>query len=408
MIQMMTITSAMSRLDKSRKGGRKLAKKLKNLKITSVSVVDEGANPRANIVFTKSKNPAPAAAPEVGKESEKTDNLFKRFVNWLSGEGGMTSEEVQKQATTFAQQMSAKSVEAINDEIWDVTYALRSSLSSILTDSDLDASGKNAAMKLSASQFAGAIGGYVDKWCAGQSAKFEKSDDAADLSLMNADQTHLGDMIKSKTPKGDLEEMLKIDKSKMTADELAAYEAIVKKYAIDDEAEGAKPAEEPVPEDVTKGNETGSTPETTPAPAPVESDIVKALREQIEANNAEIAKMKEDSLTKEVTEVAKKYCEPLGKKEDELVATLKKMKNAGADIYDSYNATLDQQLALQQQSGIFTEIGKSTSGTATGDAEQKWITKAKELMTKNPGMSLAKAMDQVALEDDELRAEIDQ
>ena len=79
-----------------------MAKKLKNLKITSVSVVDEGANPRANIVFTKSKNPAPAAAPEAGKESEKTDNLFKRFVNWLSGEGGMTSEEVQKQATTFA------------------------------------------------------------------------------------------------------------------------------------------------------------------------------------------------------------------------------------------------------------------------------------------------------------------
>lgn len=383
-----------------------MASKLKNLRITSVSVVDEGANPRAGIKFTKRKEPINAPAADPAKP--ETEDLYKRFTKWLEGQG-MTEEEIRKQATSFAQQIAAKSVDQIDSEIWDVVYALRQSLSSILYDDGLDAVGKTGAMNTSVTQFASAIGGYITKWCSGSSAKVDKIEEGeTNLALMCGDKDRLGKMIKSKTPtqkKGEPEDMIKIDKSKMSPDELKAYEEIVKKYAVDDGTPDPAPAADPtpVPEDVNKGKDPAKN-----DPEPVESAIVKALREQIEATNAQMQKMKDDALTEKMSLVAKKYCDPLGKKEDELVATLKKMKGAGDEIYDSYIASLDQQLEIQNQSGVFTEIGKSTSGSAEGDVQKQWIAKAKELQTKKPTLSLAQAMDEVALSDDELRSKIDQ
>lgn len=390
--------------------------KLKDLHVTSVSFVDEGANPEAHIMFSKRRTPAPdpegkvdpaPAADPAETKPEGKENLFKRFVTWLKGEG-MTEEEVRKEATSFADQMYAASMDQIDDEIWNVIYALRSSMSSILTDATLDADKKASAMKESVNQFGSAIGPYIDKWCNGKSSKTEKIEepDSTDVAMMCGDQDRLDKLIKratgkDTTPKGELEDMLKIDKSKMSPDELKAYEEIVKKYAVDDGITDPTP----VPDDVAKGkNDSAPAQDTTP----VESEVVKALKAQIEETNAQLKKMKEAAETKEFSAVAKKYCDPLGKKEDELIATLKKMKDAGDDIYDSYVASLDQQLELQKQSGVFTEIGKSGSGSATGDAEQRWIAKAKELQAKKPTMTLEQAMDEVALTDDELRAEIDQ
>lgn len=67
-----------------------MATKLKGLKVGKVDFVDEGANQRADIKLLKGKNKAEETSdPEIG--------LFKRFLNWISG-------EVQKSATTFAEQ----------------------------------------------------------------------------------------------------------------------------------------------------------------------------------------------------------------------------------------------------------------------------------------------------------------
>ena len=105
-----------------------MATKLKGLEVGKVDFVDEGANQRADIKLLKGKNKAEETSdPEIG--------LFKRFLNWISG-------EVQKSATTFDEQINAVSMDAIRDEIWSVCYALQNSLNSILCDPELDSSGK--------------------------------------------------------------------------------------------------------------------------------------------------------------------------------------------------------------------------------------------------------------------------
>ena len=395
------------------KGGykRRLAKKLKNLKITSVDFVDTGANQRADINLFKRKEP----------EDKPQESMFKRFISWLKGEGmddAQITAEIQKAAESFNDQLMQRNAEQIENEIWDVTSALRASLYSIVTDVEMDAGQKPAAMTESVSQFSAAIQEYIPKWCAGQAAIAKNAEDTGPAERMEADYQRLGEMIGKLKPapdddenveteegikKGELEEMLKIDKSKMTPEEVTAYEEIVKKYAVDEPDEAL--AADPVPEEVTVDK---SKEEAPAAPeAPVESEIVKALRAEIEENRKALDAMKDAALTKEVSEVAKKYV-PLGKKVEELVPVLKKMKAGGEEIYKDYIAVLDQQLDMQKSSGIFTEFGKSMTGDASGDPEKMWIAKAKELQKTKPDLSLQQAMDEVALNDDELRAQIDQ
>lgn len=394
-----------------KKGGYKkgLAKKLKNLKVTSVDFVDEGANQRADINLFKRRDP----------EDKPQDSMFKRFVSWLKGEGmdeAQIEAEIQKAAVSFNEQLAVRNSEEIDSEIWNATSALRASLYSIVVDTEMDAANKPAAMTESVNQFATAMQEYIPKWCAGQTA-IAKSTDNDTLAKMEAEYQALGALIGKLKPeddeddddineddvkKGELEEMLKIDKSKMTPEEVAAYDEIIKKYAVD-EPDG-NPEADPVPEEVVDKSK-----EDAPAAQeePVESDIVKALKAQIEETRKSLDAMKDEALNKEMTEVAKKYI-PLGKKVEDLVPVLKQMKAGGEDLYNNYVALLDQQLDIQKSSGIFTEIGKSTTGDATGDPQKMWITKAKELMKTKPGLSLAQAMDEVALNDDELRAQIDQ
>lgn len=143
-----------------------MATKLKGLEVGKVDFVDEGANQRADIKLLKGKNKAEETSdPEIG--------LFKRFLNWISG-------EVQKSATTFDEQINAVSMDAIRDEIWSVCYALQNSLNSILCDPELDSSGKQSAMDTSIEQFATAMKEYIPGWAGGTSAKIKKNLDAPD------------------------------------------------------------------------------------------------------------------------------------------------------------------------------------------------------------------------------------
>ena len=385
---------------------------MKNLKITSVDFVDEGANQRADINLFKRKEP----------EGKPQESMFKRFVNWLKGEGmdeAQIDAEIQKAAESFNEQLMQRNIEQIDNEMWDVTSALRASLLSIATDVELDAGQKTAAMTESVSQFSVAVQEYIPKWCAGQAAIAKNAEDTGTVERMEADYERLGEMIgklKSAEPvndvgnedgsnakKGELEEMLKIDKSKMTPEEVTAYEEIVKKYAVDEPEEN--PETDPVPQETTVDKSKEEAPAAQEEP--VESEIVKALKAQIEEARKSIDAMKDAALTKEVTEVAKKYV-PLGKKVEELVPVLKQMKGAGEELYTNYITALDQQLELQKSSGIFTEFGKSTTGDASGDPEKMWIAKAKELQKTKPDLTIQQAMDEVALNDDELRAQIDQ
>lgn len=396
-----------------------MATKLKNLRVTSVSFVDKGANPRADILLRKGTETQRNASDPVDDSRSELINLLKRFMKGMKCGKEISEEEIEKEATSFADQMYASSVEDIQQEMWDVMYALRQSFSSILMDTSLESTAKGAAMAASLNQFNTAVGGYISRWSQGKTARdgVKAEADSTAVAMMRSDQERLGELIeKAKEEnlgnpmphiapetepgtKGETESM-NIDKSKMTAEDLKVFEALIMKYASDPDPDKPKPGN-----DVAKNNQD---PEPAPTSEPaIEPDILKALKAQIKANNDAIEKMKEDALTSGMEAVAGKY-ELIGKKKEELVPVLKAMKKAGDEVFKAYIDALDAEYDMQKNSGLLDEIGKSTSGGKTGgDPNRKWIAKAQELLKSNPGMTLAKAMDQVALEDDELRAEIE-
>ena len=131
---------------------------------------------------------------------------------------------------------------------------------------------------------------------------------------------------------------IRIDKSAFTPEELATYEALIAKASVEPGTEPEKKEEEPM----------AKSAETSP-------EIAAAL-ERLETLEKSIE-------MKGFTEIAKKYA-PLGEKEEDLAKTLYDMKKSNEANYDAYVAVLDKSLDLVNKSGVFTEIGKSTSGTA--------------------------------------------
>ena len=376
-----------------------MATKLKDLKVKKVDFVDEGANQRADIKLLKSKNGTEDTPdPEIG--------LFKRFMNWLTG-------EVKKSATTFDEQINAVSLDQIRDEIWSVCYALQNALNSILCDPELDGPAKQAAMEQSVEQFQTAMREYASKWAAGAVASICKSfdtPDEMDLPMVMKAHDNLGTIIeKARNKKGELEEMLKIDKSKMTAEERAAYEDIVKKYAVDPEKEEKTgDAKKVKPEDnldEVEEEETEKKKPCTKSAAPIDGgagsgtgseDVYKGLHPAVRAELEALKKYREDAEARELMEVAKRY-EIIGKKPEELVPTLKALKAAGRNAYADMIGTLDATVAAVEKSGIFTEFGKSYSGggsttVAKSAAEGKIDTIAKSYVEKDPSMSMAAAV----------------
>ena len=120
--------------------------KLKGLEVSKVDFVDQGANQKANIVLTKRQEPS---GPE---------GFWKGLIAYVKKQMAMdpqavqaATEELEKSgAQTFGDKMSQRSLDRIQDEMWNVCYALEGSLISILRDDDLDKEEKKTAMEQSA------------------------------------------------------------------------------------------------------------------------------------------------------------------------------------------------------------------------------------------------------------------
>lgn len=370
-----------------------MATKLKGLEVGKVDFVDEGANQRADIKLLKGKNKAEETSdPEIG--------LFKRFLNWISG-------EVQKSATTFDEQINAVSMDAIRDEIWSVCYALQNSLNSILCDPELDSSGKQSAMDTSIEQFATAMKEYIPGWAGGTSAKIKKNLDApdeTDLPMVMKAHSNLEEIIqKSVETKGELEDMIQIDKSKMSAEERATYDELIKKFAV--ETNEGPSIEKKAPQKCEKeenpdvlDDEGAEKKSFTPPEQNTDDDIYKGLHPLVREKLEALEKRAEEAEDRELYAVAKKY-EVLGEKPEELAKSLKTLKSAGGTAYNDMISILDRNVAMVNNSGVFGEIGKSFSGGTAAvkksAAEGKIDTIAKGLIEKDPSMpynmALAKA-----------------
>ena len=219
-----------------------MATKLKNLHVTKVDFVDEGANPRANIKLAKSKDGETGEEPEethaqedtpaetqMEPETEPSEGLFKRFLKWWRG----NNSSVQKDAESFTDVINEASIDAIRREIWETTDALARSFNSILSDEDADSNTAQTAMAQSLAQFNTAVAGYIPSWAGAKTVGIEKSAEQhteADLRMDMIAYENLGKIIeKSREKKGELDDMIKIDKSKMTPEERAQDEELVKK-----------------------------------------------------------------------------------------------------------------------------------------------------------------------------------
>lgn len=402
---------------------KKLAKKLKNLHIRKVDFVDEGANQRADIKIAKKKDADPEADIPV------RESTMKKFMRAIGKAVGITDdyldalEDVQKgNSQTFGEKMTEVKRQKVADEMWSICYALQSSLQSILYDEDLDGATAQSMMEKSVSEFDEIIGESISSWSAGKISGIKKDIGINDIESLKKFRDHLDENIEKalNSEKGENEEMATIDKSKMSPEDRAAYEDILKKYGINEEEDpvaksNVKPGEnkegEVEEDDLDKGCGKQTTKKSISGQADPEEDIYKGLHPAVKAEIESLRKYREAAENREFMEVAKKY-EVIGKKPEELASVLKSLKAAGGTAYDDMISTLDSMVAMADSSGIFSEIGKPGRGShasvAKGKSEAQVESIAKAYMEKDPDLNYADALAKAWESNPELLASYDE
>lgn len=364
-----------------------MATKLKNLHVKKVDFVDEGANQQADIkIFKRKEQSAPVVTDLLQDPMKEQKSLFKRLMHSIGKSLGFKDEEIdgfselssegiiQKgNSQTFGEKMTEVKRQKVADEMWSICYALQSSLQSILYDEDLDGATAQSMMEESVSEFDEIIADAISSWSAGKVSGIKKDIGKTDVESLKKFRDHLNENIEkaANIEKGEVEEMLKIDKSKMSPEERAAYDEIVKKYGFEEET-------------VEKSS--------TVKPG---DDIYKGLHPAVKAEIEALRKYREAAENKEFMEVAKKY-EIIGKKPEELAPVLKSLRNAGGTAYDDMISTLDSMVAMADSSGVFSEIGKSCRGSAgivaKGKTESRVESIAKGYIEKDPSLSYTDAV----------------
>ena len=326
-----------------------MATKLKNLSVTSVDLVDRGANPDAHVRLFKRKDTDPEQDPDTG--------LFRKFAAWLvkgfqdatvpsGAEGGIVEKPegtVEKEAQTFSDNITREQLRAVTSEMFDNCYALSDSFCSIICDQDVTPDKKEALILQSLDEFAQAVRSAAAQWAKGEKVS-KPQDEQAGIQKSTAQQDTLAKLLGQyglgaepaptiQEPQGVKEETdtMKIDKSKMTPEEQATLAEFEKKYGIAEPGEGGgTPAPENTPAGgVEKGAEPPAAqeqPATPAAPAggALHPDVAKALSDFqafTKQQSEEIETLKKSLEIERLTAIAGKY-EVLGKKAPELAEKL--------------------------------------------------------------------------------------
>lgn len=392
--------------------------KLKDLRVTKVDFVDQGDNKGAQLLLFKRRDAPPEPPP--AEPDAAAPGFLKRFLTWIAKAAGVPDGEldaalkaVEKDAAMFDEKLVQRQRQQAADEIWDYCWMLSESLCSIFWDDEVPEGDKGPRMEASVGEFAAAVKAAIPKWVEGVPAQIAKGRPAiVPERLEFAKRTHerLGEWIakaEPAAPSGEPEtppgggaqniinkegvfEDMKIDKSKLTPEEVAALEAIEKKAGIPD----GPPADGGTPPVSLTAPEPASTVETAPAANDGSGDIYKGLHPAVRAELERLRKQADAAEERELQEVAKRY-EIIGKKAEELVPVLKSLKAAGGDAYAQMIAVLDASAAAVEKSGLFTEVGKS-GGAGAGGGDSAWaqIEKHAEAIQKAaPTMTWAEAVD---------------
>lgn len=407
-----------------------MATKLRNLKIKKVDFVDQGANPDAHIRMVKCKD---GEEQSTGENSEKGTGFFRKMFSFIGKAAGMNQDEIDSamdeiqkgDSVSFGEKFNEAKNRKIADEIWDICYALQSSLCSILNDEELDSTSVATAMKSSLDEFNAVVQESITEWSNGKAVSIVmKTEEVSesDLEIMKSAVERLTESIEKSTKapdeggpddnqnqEGENEEM-KIDKSKLTDAERAFLDSIEKRCGVEDgsgQAEGT-PAPTPVADpNVTKSVPQENTETKSEGTSDGQDNIYKGLHPTVAAELASLKKFKEEAEDRELAQVAKKY-EIIGRKSEELVPMFKSLKAAGGTAYNDMIAILDQSVETVEKAGAFSEIGKSGHGSNENSAEAKAGTIAKKLMEEDPALSYQQAMAKAWEDHPELLAEYDE
>ncbi len=171
---------------------------------------------------------------------------------------------------------------------------------------------------------------------------------------------------------------MKINKSKFTPDELKQYEALIAKVKEPDE----KPTEDIIKNTPPKPDIKPEVPEVKP-----EEPVIKSeLAPEVAAELADLKKFREAYEKQQAREVAKKYA-LLGKDEDKLTETLRRLKKSDEASYHALLEAMDENLAFVQKTGLFEEIGKSGHGYyGQGTVAEKIELAATEIQKSDPSL----------------------
>lgn len=408
-----------------------MATKLKNLKVKKVDFVDEGANPDAHIKLFKRNSTGDKENPTEKNGEKGNGNILKKLLGFIGKAAGMDQseidsamDEIQKgDSVSFSEKINEVNNRKIADEMWDICYALQSSLCSILNDEEIDGTKAATSMQESLDEFYAVVQESITKWSSGKSASIvRKSEEVSevDLEIMKSAVERLNESIEKATkvpekedepdnnenPKGDEEEM-KIDKSKLTEAERAFLESIEKRCGEEetDLANAGGTAAASAEQAATNTEPAVTKSVTQPAAEGTQDEpdnIYKGLHPAVKAELEGLKKFREEAESRELSEIAKRYA-IIGKKEEELVPMLKSLKAAGGTAYTDMIAILDQAVDTVEKSGAFSEIGKSGHGSSSdGSAWAEADAKAVELMKSKAGLSKAQALDEVFMANPEL------
>lgn len=353
--------------------------KLKKLEVNSVDLVPAGANPDAHINLFKSKEERPA---------------WERFVGMVKKTFGMDEADIE---AVYAEHFNPVNKQRIENEIWDYTSALRESFSSIMKDADLDADGRTEMLTKSMDEFTTAMQEVIPLWSTGQEALQKSLDDetvelykqleieslmdriavlkAGDEVTDDDDDELVEDEADDEEIPEEEEEEMRIDKSRLSTEEQQMLDAIIRKSIITDEVdETVAKSDEPVVEQ------------------PTEQPVEKSVEEPTELQKAHdrVAELETALAMKELEAVAKSY-EILGKDTEELTKSLYAMKQAGAEAYAEFVGALDIAKSAKENSGMFTEIGKSRTETGYG-VQNKIEAYASEIQKADPSLSRVQAI----------------
>ena len=372
--------------------------KLEDLEVKKIDAVDIGADQKANILIKKR-----------GGAEEPKGNFFKRFFNAFCDSLGVNSEDVRKsmedEATSFDDVMNEKKIYDVRDQIWNACNSLEQSIVSILLDKECE--DKQAAIAQSIDQFKAFSDDASKSWIKLERAATDKEDTvvADDFEI-----TKMQEVIekscdpetinKEKETEVVKENNMAFDISNMTEEEkkeaLKALQADASKESTEKRFNSGA-GEDQIQEAVNKAMSNAM------------EDVTKNFSDMMAKIMEPIQKRAEEAEQKSLEEVAKKY-ELLGTKAEDLVPVLKSMKETSDEAYNNFIASMDNNLAVIQKSGLFEEIGKS-GGAHTGNNDTegaaKMNAKVAEIKKSMPNLTDAQAQDIVMQNDPELRAMFD-